>query len=322
MPSPVASVVIPTRNRANLLPGVLAALEAQRDIRPFEVVVVDDASTDDTWAELERLQQTAGVALVPRRLECRHGPAGARNVGWRAARAPFVVFTDDDCHPAPDWLGRLIGPLDHADLVQGRTLPDPDHASRAGPFSRTVETTQEWGYYETCNVAYRKEALERVGGFDEGFRRPFGEDTDLAWRVKDTGGESVFVPEAVVYHAVWPQSFLAHIRDLPRREGIVRVLSRNPSLRHRLPRQWFWEGSHRPALVAAAGLAVLAAKRSPGGIALGAALLAPYVRYRIRIKPLGPPWRQPVLIPQALAADLAEIAVLGAASVRYRTLLL
>src|SRR4029077_5844217 len=126
--------------------------------------------------------------------------------------------------------------LDHADLVQGCTVPDPEHASRAGPFSRSIKTNEESGFYETCNVAYRREALERVGGFDEGFRRPFGEDTDLAWRVKDTGGRSVFEREAIVYHAVCSQSFLERLRDLPRREGVVRVLSRNPRLRARVGR--------------------------------------------------------------------------------------
>ncbi|MBV8161925.1 MAG: glycosyltransferase [Acidimicrobiia bacterium] len=320
--APIVTVVIPTRGRAGRLAALVAALERQESVAAFEVVFVDDASPDHTPLELQRLAETSSIPIRCLTLEHRRGQAAARNVGWRAARAPLVAFTDDDCRPTPEWLGRLVAGLAHADLVQGRTLPDPDDAACAGPFSRTVETTQEWGFYETCNIAYRKEALARVAGFDEGFRGTFGEDTDLAWRVKDSGGRSSFEPGAVVYHAVWPQSFVTHLRDLPRRAGMVRVLSRNPSLRSRLPRRWLWEQSHRPALAAGAGLGLLAARRTPGTTLAAAALLVPYLDYRARVEPLGPPGRQPLLIPQALAADLFEIAVLAVASVRYRTLLL
>ena len=194
-----------------------------------------------------------------------------------------MAFTDDDCLPQPDWLAHIVAGLEAADLVQGCTIPDPDHASRAGPFSRTVDTTREWGYYETCNIGYRKEALGRVGGFDDAFRHLFGEDTDLAWRVKDTGGLSVFEPGAVVYHAVWPGGFFERLRDLPRRQGLVRALHRNPRLRDRLPRRWFWERSHPPAMVAAVGLGMLAAgRRSSTARTVGLALLVPYLRHRTR----------------------------------------
>jgi glycosyltransferase involved in cell wall biosynthesis len=322
MAEPVVSVVVPTHNRAQHLAGLVEALEAQRGVDSFEVIVVDDASTDDTRAVLERLQRSTVVPLIARRLERNRGPAAARNVGWRTARALLIAFTDDDCRPDPEWLGLLVKGLARAEIAQGRTVPDPEHASRAGPFSRTVETNEEWGFYETCNVGYRKDALARVGGFDEGFRRPFGEDTDLAWRVKSSGGTSIFERDAVVFHAVWPQSFLGHLRDLPRRAGIVRALSKNPGLRSRLPRRWFWERSHRPALLAGAGLVVLATNRTLPGAALGAALLAPYLDYRVRTQPLGRRARQPIVLAQALVADLAEIGVFATASARYRTLLL
>jgi hypothetical protein len=172
-------------------------------------------------------------------------------------------------------------------------------------------------------MGYRADALRRVAGFDEGFRYPFGEDTDLAWRVKDGGGVSAFDPDAVVYHAVWPGGFLDRLRDLPRREGMVRALRRNPRLRTRLPRRWFWERSHPPAMAAAVGLVLLATRRrSPASQALGLALLAPYVRHRTRVEPLGAARHWPVVVPQALVTDLAEIGVLAIASARYRTLLL
>src|SRR5260370_11204110 len=115
LPAPVVSVVIATRGRAELLAGVVAALEAQRGVGPFEVVFVDDASGDDTPVELGRLQRTSTIPIVVRSQERQQGPAAARNVGWRAARAPFVAFTDDDCRPGPDWLAGLVRHLEHAD---------------------------------------------------------------------------------------------------------------------------------------------------------------------------------------------------------------
>src|SRR2546423_11745318 len=104
--TPVVSVVIPTRGRAERLAGVVAALEQQRDVNAFEVIFVDDASPDGTRDELERLRSASGIPIVVQTLDRQRGPAAARNVGWRTARAPVVAFTDDDCRPAPDWLGR------------------------------------------------------------------------------------------------------------------------------------------------------------------------------------------------------------------------
>src|SRR5437763_16989265 len=146
MEEPIISVVVPTRNRAGLVPGLIAALERQEDVGSFEVVVVDDASTDDTAAILDELRPQASIAVVALHLDRQHGPAAARNAGWRAARAPLVAFTDDDCRPDVAWLSHLANALNEADLVQGRTLPDPLHASRTGAFSRTVETVGEWGF--------------------------------------------------------------------------------------------------------------------------------------------------------------------------------
>jgi glycosyltransferase involved in cell wall biosynthesis len=322
--APVISVVVPTRNRATLLPRLMSALEEQRDIGPFEVVVVDDASTDGTWAELQRLKGQARLDLRLLRLDRNSGPARARNAGWRAAAAPLIAFTDDDCVPRPRWLTLLVDGLADADLVQGCTVPDPSQGGLAGPFSRTVNTTEEWGYYETCNIAYRRAALERAGGFDEGFgvatggAPMWGEDVDLAWRVKDAGGRSRFERDAVVFHTVWPSNFFEHIRNLPRRAGMVRAIRRNPRIRQRLPKRWFWERSHPRALLAAAGMA-LAARRgsSPAARLWALAFAVPYVVYRRRVRPV------PLLvIPQAFVADLAEVCVLAAASVHHRTFFL
>ncbi|MEA2352273.1 MAG: mycofactocin glycosyltransferase, partial [Thermoleophilaceae bacterium] len=91
--------MVPTRDRAERLPVLLEALAAQTLARDrYEVVAVDDGSADDT----PRVLAAADVDRVVRHERSR-GPAAARNSGWRAASAPLVAFTDDDCRPEPGW---------------------------------------------------------------------------------------------------------------------------------------------------------------------------------------------------------------------------
>jgi glycosyltransferase involved in cell wall biosynthesis len=145
--SPAIAVVVPTHDRAHLLPRLVACLEAQRDVSAFEVVIVDDASTDDTPRVLAALVGRSALTMRVERLASNAGPATARNVGWRATSAPLVAFTDDDCLPQPQWLARLLAAADAADIVQGRTLPEPSQRERAGPFSRLLVVGHETGFY-------------------------------------------------------------------------------------------------------------------------------------------------------------------------------
>jgi GT2 family glycosyltransferase len=305
------------------------ALEAQEGADHLEIVVVDDASTDDTWAVLARLKSEVRVALLPVFLERNSGPAEARNAGWRVAKGSLVAFTDDDCTPQPTWLSALTRRLGEADVVQGRTVADPKQADGRGPFSRTQWIHDEAGFYETCNIGYRREVLERLGGFDERFRTvggapTYGEDVDLAWRAKEAGARLTFEPAALVYHDVSSSSYFSYLKDRVRRAGMVPVVRRHPELRDRLYGRWFYGRSHPPALLAGAGLGLVA--REPWSVrrlAIAAALLAPYVKFRLMEDPL--PCRRRNRVPVmalALLADLGEVAVLIVSSIRYRTVLL
>jgi GT2 family glycosyltransferase len=344
-PSPSVSVVVSTHQRRDLLARLLDALAAQELDRPFEVVVVVDGSTDGTSEMLQARAQeasraagTAGTAGALRgwlQVLVQNpalGPAGARNRGWRAASGEVVVFTDDDCYPAPGWLAALVGALAESGsgLAQGVTRPERSAWDGSGPFARTMWVLEEDGFYATCNMAYRRDVLEKVGGFDERFRRPFGEDTDLAWRALESGATATFVADAVMYHQVWPSSWKAHLRDRHRREGIVLAARLHPQIRDRFYRRHWYQGSHHRALLAAAGLAAALAglpsrSRAPRllSFVLGVAWTAPYLDYRLRERRL--PCRTRNLAPVialALVADLYEVGVLAAASAKYRTLLL
>jgi GT2 family glycosyltransferase len=321
---PSVAVVVATHNRASRLAALVAALEAQTSDMDAEIVFVDDGSSDGTWAELSRLRDASASDVRILRMPRNRGPAAARNVGWRATAADLVCFTDDDCLPQAGWLTAIVKRLAESDIVQGPTRPPPEQQDEETTFSRTMKVASERGFYETCNIGYRRTVLERANGFDESFRFPFGEDTDLAWRAKEAGASTAFEPRAVVHHEIWPANLRATLRDLRRREGIVLCVRRHPGLRDHFEGRWFYMDAHKPALIALAGALTLVARpRSPARWAAAAAGGYPYLRYRTRTRPvLVRRRRWPVVVPALLAFDLGEVAVLAYASARHRTFLI
>ncbi|MBV9025380.1 MAG: glycosyltransferase [Streptomycetaceae bacterium] len=185
---PEYAVVIPTLGRPSL-DRCLTALAACSGPPPRQVVVVDDRPLTDCGplpltvpdALRDRLKVVAG---------CGNGPAAARNTGVAATTAPWVAFLDDDTLPGPTWADDLAYDLARATprtaAVQGRIrVPLPAHR-RPTDWERCTAglATAPW---ITADMAYRREALEQVGGFDERFRRAYREDTDLALRVLNAG---------------------------------------------------------------------------------------------------------------------------------------
>jgi len=197
------SVVVPTFQRASRLPGLIAALEAQTlPAGDFDVIVVDDASEDDTQTTLKELAARARISVRVMRNERNSGPAATRNAGWRASDASIVAFTDDDCTPSPGWLeaGLTAFEREQAGIVQGRTVPDPDAPKRG--WAKTVRVERFTSLYESCNIFFRTDVLNAIGGFDERIRVPFGEDTAAGWEARRRGVGGVFAPDALVYHEV------------------------------------------------------------------------------------------------------------------------
>lgn len=330
-PDPAVSVVVATYARARLLPRLVEALERQANPPGFELVVVDDGSPDDTWDTLQRLADRSSIAIRTLRLDANRGPAAARNQGWRSTPAPMVAFTDDDCAPEPGWLRELVDGLAVADIAQGRTIPDPLELDQMGPFSRSLSIAAEDGFYQTCNVGYRRQILEQAGGFDEAFRFPAGEDTNLAWRARAAGATTCFRPNAVVRHAVRPSSWSAAARDTWRWQSIALAVKRNPQLRDLLFARRVWRRSHLLAglvvvgVVFAAVMSALAPAPWAGFAWLVAvALSGPYARYRTTIDPLPTlgPRRRWLLLPAAFALDCCEVLACLVGSVRHRTFVL
>lgn len=323
--SVTVTVVVPTYNRVARLATLLEALGAQRSSEPFEVVVVDDASPDDTPAVVERFAAEAPFPVLLLRQPANRGPAAARNRGWRAGQGHLVCFTDDDCRPTETWVAEMTSALGRYDVVQGRTLPDPADEPNRGPFSHTLRVESEVGYYETANMGYHRSLLERLGGFDETFRFAYGEDCELAWRAKQLGARIGFAEGALVHHTITPSRWRSALRGTRRHEGMVQVFARHPDLRRHLQKGVFYQPTHAPALAAlAAGLALLASPRSSRRWVVSG-LLGLWYSWRCRLSHAKPAignvgWL--AVVPGAFIVDLADVAVLAQASARYRTLVL
>jgi glycosyltransferase involved in cell wall biosynthesis len=298
------------------LTRLLASLRAQSlDLGAFEVVVVDDGSGPDTSAAIAREADTGPLTVRTVRNEQPRGPGAGRNSGWRAARAPVVAFTDDDCLADREWLRAALTVCEAAPgaIVQGRTVPDPAEAEHAGVLSRTIRVEHLGPQYETCNIFYPRALLESLAGFDEGFGlSPGGEDTDLAWRAIEAGSATVFASEAVVYHAVQPLGVRGMLRVAARWSAVVRLFADHPQLRATLERRVFWNVWHY--LLWRSVLALLA----PGWVRrmlVTRHLLE--LRKRARAEQAGT-WAVPFL----LVHDLVECWSVARGAVRYRTLVL
>jgi glycosyltransferase involved in cell wall biosynthesis len=322
--APRLSVVVPTCNRAARLLRLIGALAAQDIEEAFEVVVVDDCSRDDTLAQLDGIAARQPFTLVALPSTVNTGPAGARNRGWRAARGERIAFVDDDCVPDPGWLRALDAGLDEADIVVGRTRPPEDQMHLIGPFSSYLDIGHD-RRYSTCNIAYRREVLEAMEGFDaEGFAWPNGEDTDLGLRAVKAGYRDAFAPEALIFHDVGPSEFRAHWRRIPRLEGVVTLVARHPEAREIHNAGWFLRSVDKAVLIGwAAGLGLATRPRSRltrlGALIAVLLYVWQFDKAHYRSRSVGE-WA--TAVPLGFVADSWAVMVMIRSSARWRTILL
>ncbi len=211
------TVVVCTRDRPQLLDGCLAALSLQHRA-PSEIVVVDNASAGD---ETRRVAERWGARCV---VEPAPGLDRARNTGLAEARTELVAFTDDDARPEPGWLGALVEPFAAPDVhaVTGLVLPaelrtpaqvlfEDVYGGMGKGLRLRVHTERMRRAYVRpervgvgCNMAFRRAALLRLGGFDTaldvGTRTGGGGDLDVFERFLEGTAGVVYVPGAVVRH--------------------------------------------------------------------------------------------------------------------------
>jgi glycosyltransferase involved in cell wall biosynthesis len=200
--TPKVSVVVASFNGARTLPACLDSL-AHLNYPNYEIILVDDGSTDDTARIAGHYAGSVRVIHQPNL-----GLSAARNTGIAAASGEIIAFTDSDCRADEDWLYYLVGDLLKTDAcaIGGHNFPPPDDghvaacvaAAPGGPVhvmldDRTAE------HIPGCNMAFWKWALEEIGGFDPQFRAA-GDDVDVCWRLLQRGRKIAFSHAGFVWH--------------------------------------------------------------------------------------------------------------------------
>lgn len=204
MPAPEVSVVVPTRNRSSYLAVTLASLASQETDFAYDVLVVDDGSTDATAAVGERAGARCERHPVPR------GPNAARNTGIAASSAPLIALVDDDVRAPSRWLAELVaGARRHewADALGGPIRASLEgRAPRAcGRESAPITTLdlgaadRETDFVWSANMAVRRAAIERIGGFDEDVPI-YGDEEEWLMRLHAAGGRVAYVAGAGLDH--------------------------------------------------------------------------------------------------------------------------
>jgi GT2 family glycosyltransferase len=198
--TPRVSIVVCSYNGGRTLDQCLRSL-AVLDYPDYEVIVVDDGSTDDTRAILDRYPQVRAIH------QPNQGLSVARNVGLHAATGEVVAYTDSDCFADPDWLTLLVHQLERtgAAAVGGPNLTPEDGwlaacvAASPGQPTHVLESDQVAEHIPGCNMAFRRDALLAINGFDPVYRKA-GDDVDVCWRLQQAGGWITFAPGAFVWH--------------------------------------------------------------------------------------------------------------------------
>ena len=213
---PHVSVVVPVYNGEKTIVQTVECLLRQ-SLRPDEIIIVDDGSTDGTREALSKFDQ---LIILLTQSNC--GPASARNRGVEAAKCPLVAFTDSDCLPDKDWLLNLSCGFDNDRIagvggtvrsaIRGLTGEYVDAVRLLDP---QPDEAGEIPYLITANACFLREALIKAGLFNERFRKPGGEEPDLCFRIKRLGYEFRFVEHALVhhYHRQTIKSFLRTIAN-------------------------------------------------------------------------------------------------------------
>lgn len=198
---PRFSIIVCTRNGADRLASCLTACRAV-DYPDFEIIVVNDGSTDETAALLDAEEGVRVFHLAP----C--GLSAARNHGAQQATGEILAYTDDDCRPDAQWLtwlAKAYADSDYAAIGGPNLAPEPDSLglalTTAAPGAPTHvmldDTTAE--HLPGCHLSVRKSAFEKIGGFDPIFQTA-GDDVDFCWRLRDVGFSLGFAGASFVWH--------------------------------------------------------------------------------------------------------------------------
>lgn len=260
MTGPALSVVMPVRNVAPTIGEALDAVLGQEWSRPFEVVIVDNGSTDTTQDVIQaRAADDQRIRVIV--ADERAGVSYARNVGIEAALSDRIAICDGDDVVADGWVGAMGGALDRHEVVTGpleleRLNPPWLAASRGFRASHGIMSFQGiFDYAAGGNIGIRRETWQRVGRFDEDQTR--AQDIEFSMRLWQAGVVIAFEPEAVVHYRY--RAGQADLWRQGRAAGRARVRIAKLLVRRGLPRpsraagwkSWLWLLAHLPGVLEA-----------------------------------------------------------------------
>lgn len=204
---PRVSVVVPTYNHADILPACLDAILQQDCSCDYEVIVVDDGSSDSTAAVVSDYASRDKRVHYLRQIN--RGPAAARNKGAQTARGEILVFTDDDCIADPTWLREMIRPFDdNHEIVAVKGAYRTRQQSVMALFAqaefesryRKLAKLKYIDFVDTYSAAFKRNVFLEMRGFDTSFPKANNEDVEFSYRMDAAGHKMVFNLAAIVYH--------------------------------------------------------------------------------------------------------------------------
>lgn len=208
------SVIIPAYNAQNTVAQCLDALDKQ-DVPKinYEIIVVDDGSTDETPDIVQRFP-------VRYFRQSNQGPATARNKGAREARGDIILFTDSDCVPLHNWIEEMARSFDDQTVMAAKGAYLTKQKSLTARFAQVefeerfemLKKVESIDMIDTYSAGYRKSVFLSLGGFDPSFPVANNEDTDLSYKMSHAGFKMVFNPKAIVYHLNHPDSIRKYAR--------------------------------------------------------------------------------------------------------------
>lgn len=241
------SVIIPCFNEEEYIGRTIDSVKAQRYHGEYEIIVVDNDSTDDTV----RIIMDKGISLVRAK---RRGPAPVKNEGIKKAKGDIIVFIDGDCIAAKDWLSKMVSGFEDPGIgcVAGEIMSDEKKALspleeflilKGHLYQKQHLEHHFLPYAAAANAAYRRELIDKIGFFDE--RLFSGEDADFSWRMQlFTEYKIAYVPQAIVFHPY--ESSLKNLFKQKRRHAFGSVMTYKKYKKYRQNevknlKQIYWE---------------------------------------------------------------------------------
>jgi glycosyltransferase involved in cell wall biosynthesis len=206
-----ASIIIPTFNGASRIGRCLDVLLEQTAGRDVEILIVNDGSTDNT---IDIVRRYSTVVLIN---QANAGPAAARNRGAMESHGRVLLFTDDDCIPASDWLNSMLEPFKDAEVVGTKGVYRTRQKGLVARFVqieyedryRLMSSADSIDFIDTYSAAFRRDRFLEMSGYDTTFPIACAEDIELSYRMSNSGWKMKFAPDALVYH-IHPETLLAY----------------------------------------------------------------------------------------------------------------